>query len=125
MAFKATSQRGFSLLELMVAVALLSLALIPLLVNQGTSGNNALYMHEKTLAFLVADNLVLESVASERAGSGTKTGTTRQGGIAFKWQREISALPDTALSAVTVKVFHRETDRKLAELTGFHPGERR
>ncbi len=122
---RRTAQQGFSLLELMVAVAILSLALIPLLVNQGTSRNNALYMHEKTLAFLAADNLLLETVARERVSTGTKNGTTTQGGIQFKWQSEVSPLPDTSISSITVRVYHRGNGKKLSEMTGFHPGKQK
>jgi general secretion pathway protein I len=117
-------QSGFSLLELMIAVALLSLALIPLLVNQGTSNNNALHMHKKTLAFLVADNMVAENMAAERIRKGRKTGIVKQGGIRFKWQSDIAALPDTSLHAITVKIFDRESGPQLASLIGFHAGQR-
>jgi len=116
-------QHGFSLLELMMAVALLSLALIPLLVNQGSSGNNAAILHERTLAFLVADNEVLEAVAKERIRNGSKTKTVIQGGIKFRVQRDISDVPDSKLSVVSVKVFPFNGERQLAELTGFHPGK--
>lgn len=122
---RATAQSGFSLLELMVAVALLSLALIPLLVNQGTSGANALRMHERTLAFLVADNLLLESLAMERAPTGQKTGNISQGGIRFGWQRDVDTVPDSKLSAITVRVYQNESGKTLAQLKGFHPGRRR
>ena len=119
----ATPQQGFSLLELMMAVALLSLALIPLLVNQGSSGNNAAILHERTLAFLIADNEVLEAVANERTRAGSKTKVILQGGIKFRVRRDISKLPDSKLSVVAVKVFAFNGDQQLAELTGFHPGK--
>jgi general secretion pathway protein I len=117
-------QSGFSLLELMIAVALLSLALIPLLVNQGTSSNNALRMHKKTLAFLVADNMVAENIARKDIRKGRKTGIVKQGGIRFKWQSDIAALPDTSLQTITVKVFDRESDTQIASLIGFHTGQK-
>ena len=119
----ANPQQGFSLLELMMAVALLSLALIPLLVNQGSSGNNAAILHERTLAFLIADNEVLEAVANERTRAGSKTRVIIQGGIKFRVRRDISELPDSKLSVVAVKVFAFNGDQQLAELTGFHPGK--
>ena len=117
-------QQGFSLLELMMAVALLSLALIPLLVNQGSSSNNATILHERTLAFLIADNEVLETVAKERIRTGSKSKMVMQGGIKFRVQRDISDGPDSKLSVVSVKVFPFNGERQLAELTGFHPGKR-
>ena len=58
-------QAGFSLLELMVAVSLLSLVVIPLLLSQGDAMRNAARLEERVLAAMVAENLLNEATALE------------------------------------------------------------
>ena len=116
-------QRGFSLIELMMAVAILSLAIIPLLINQGTSSQNAVTLHARTMAFLLAENEILELLASDKPKLGKKTGTDFQGGVGFKWEREIQPIEGTKLVSINIKVYNSETGKKAAELSGFHPGK--
>lgn len=112
------AERGFSLLELMVAVSLLSLAVIPLLVNQGNALQNATRLEERALAALVAENVVNELTAHKRLPTKTK-GRQRQGGMRFTYRVKTETDKRSELTKFTVHVKRRGNRAVLASLIGF------
>ncbi len=111
-------QRGFSLLELMVAVSLLSLAVIPLLVNQGNAMQNAARLEERALAAMVAENVINELTAHETLPKNRK-GKQAQGGIRFTYRIKTDTDRRTDLTRLTVEVKRRGERAILASLSGY------
>ncbi|MCH1569601.1 MAG: type II secretion system minor pseudopilin GspI [Alphaproteobacteria bacterium] len=116
-------QAGFSLLELMVAVSLLSLVVIPLLLSQGDAMRNAAKLEERALAAMVAENVLLEAITLEKAAKIKSRGTRKQGTLDFayrvKRQNEKRADADIELVKVTVNITRRGKSKTLASLTGY------
>ena len=116
-------QAGFSLLELMVAVSLLSLVVIPLLLSQGDAMRNAAQLEERVLAAMVAENLLNEATALEAKSKKAERGTRMQGTLQFAYRikRQVERRDDTAfeLIKVTVDITRQGKDKTLASLVGY------
>lgn len=116
-------QAGFSLLELMVAVSLLSLVVIPLLLSQGDAMRNAARLEERVLAAMVAENLLNEATALEAKSKKAERGTRTQGTLQFAYRikRQVERREDAAfeLIKVTVDITRQGKDKTLASLVGY------
>lgn len=116
---------GFTLIEVLVAVAIVSIALLAALRAAGQGTSNAGELRSRLLAGWVAENLLAEHRAREDwLPLGIQRGTGRQGGVEFTWREEVTALPNPAFRRVDVFVYAaRDESRSLARLTGFvvHP----
>ena len=114
-------RRGFTLVEVLVALAIVSIALLAALraAGQGTAAVGELRM--RLLAGWVAENRLAEHRArGDWLALGIARGTQRQGGVEFAWREEVIATPNPAFRRVDVFVSSpAEESRALARLTGF------
>ena len=112
---------GFTLFEVLVALAIISIALLAAMraAGQGTSNVGELRLH--LLAGWVAQNLLVEQrVRGDWPSTGILRGTQNQGGIEFTWREEIIATPNAAFRRVDIFVYEApEESRPVAHMTGF------
>lgn len=112
---------GFTLFEVLVALAIIAIALLAALraAGQGTGTVSDLRTH--LLASWVAQNVLAEQRArGDWPSPGIVHGTMRQGGVEFAWREEVVGTPNAAFRRVNVFVFLAPEDtRSLARLTGF------
>jgi len=115
------SRQGFTLVEVLVALAIVSIALMAALraAGQGTAAAGELRL--RLLAVFVAENRLAEHRARGAwLPLGIGRGTQQQGGIEFAWREEVIATPNSAFRRVDVFVSEPAADaRALARLTGF------
>jgi general secretion pathway protein I len=106
---------GFSLIEVLVAMAVFSLAAIPLvqLMTQTLAG--AGHIEQRFLAGVVADNVIADAtVGRVDTVQGPFTGVERQMGRAFRWRAVISPTQSNAIAAIQVEVMSEATDQIIA-----------
>ena len=112
---------GFTLVEVLVALAIVSIALLAALraAGQGTASVGELRAH--LLASWVAENLLAEHRArGDWLPPGIQNGNAQEGGIEFHWREEVMATPNPAFRRVDVYVFAvPEQSRALGHFTGF------
>ena len=122
-----TEPRGFTLIEVLVALAIISVALLASLRLAAGSTNSVGDLRQRLLAGWVAENLL-----AEQRARGTwlplegLRGTTSQGGLEFYWREDVVAMPHPAFRRVDVRVFATAAEaHALAHLVGFvaHPPE--
>jgi general secretion pathway protein I len=115
------STDGFTLVEVLVALAIISLALMAALRAAGQGTNNVGELRSRLLAGWVAENRLAEHRAREDwLALGIKRGTDRQGGADFSWREEVIATPNQAFRRIDVLVFANSDEaHTLAHLTGF------
>jgi len=112
---------GFTLVEVLVALAIIAIALLAALRAAGQSTANASELRARLLGSWVAENLL----AGHRARGdwlplGIQRGQEREGGIEFAWREEVIATPNAAFRRVDVFVFaSAEESDSLAHLSGF------
>ena len=114
-------RNGFTLVEVLVALAIISIALLAALRVAGGGTNSAGELRARLLAGWVAQNLLADQRARAQWPSpGIQRGTQRQGGIEFAWREEIIATPNAAFRRIDIRVFAApEETHSLAHLTGF------
>lgn len=115
------STRGFTLFEVLVALAIIAIALLAAMraAGQGTSNVSELRAH--MLAGWVAQNVLAEQRArGDWPSTGVLDGKARQGGIDFGWREEIIGTPNAAFRRVDIRVFAQaDESRALSRMTGF------
>lgn len=112
---------GFTLLEVLVALAIISIALLAALRAAGQGTSSVEELRARLFASWVAQNRLAEHRArGDWLPLGIHRGIGNQGGIDFAWREEVVATPNAAFRRVNVEVFAlRDESHSLARLTGF------
>ncbi len=118
---RLNASRGFTLVEVLVALAIVSIALLAALraAGQGTAAVGELRL--RLFAGWVAENRLAEHRArGDWLPLGIGRGTQSQGGVEFAWREEVVATANPAFRRVDLFVSApAEESRALARLTGF------
>lgn len=86
--------QGFTLLEVLVAMAVLALALGAITQSIGSSTSNIAHLKSKTYAHWVAMNRVAEHQARQEYPSvGTQQGSEEMGGNEWFWKETVAEAP--------------------------------
>lgn len=113
---------GFTLLEVLVALAVLALSLAAAIRASAAYVGNQAYLQERTLAHWVARNALTEmQLDAQWPGTGTRTDSARMADLDWEWKATISETPDADLRRVEISVWlgDKIKGESLAGLTGF------
>lgn len=114
------SSRGFTLIEVLAAVAVLAIALAAILSGMARYADNASYIRQKTVALWVAHNRLSEiKMAAGWPDTGTTDGKVEMAGLNWKWISDVKTTPDDQLRRIDVTVQREDSEATLATLTGF------
>ena len=120
---RSSNPRGFTLIEVLVALAIVSIALLAAMRTAGMGTNNADALRSRLLASWVAADLIAERQArGDWPPLGIRRGSARQAGRNFAWREEVITTPNAAFRRIDVFVFEgAESSASLARLTSFAP----
>jgi general secretion pathway protein I len=114
-------RRGFTLVEILVALALVTVALTAGMRALAQAADGAATLKSRTLALWVAQNRL--AVAQLRSGPlvpGTTRGDAQQAGLTFLWRETVSTTPNPAFKRIDIVVAEPALpDYALARLTGY------
>ncbi|MCV6587599.1 MAG: type II secretion system minor pseudopilin GspI [Marinobacterium sp.] len=115
------SQRGMTLLEVLVAISVLMLVGFSALQFQNYSAGPLLSLQQQQRALMVAQNQLVLARLTDYRTLRNNNGTEYQGGMALRWQRDVEAVDGFAMKRVIVRVSEdaRDRPRQLAELTAY------
>jgi len=112
--------RGFTLIEVLVALAIFSIAAIALLHAQSETLRSSQALRDRSFALMVADNRLVESMSvSGRLSTGRENGVEEMANRRWAWQRTISATQNPNVLRVDVVVQSEDGSQDLAQLSGF------
>ena len=111
---------GFTLLEMLIAVAVFALVVLALLNLVGESTRTAVMVEERVLAGIVAGNRAVEAAIEPAANlSALTAGVEQLGGREWRWTRQLAPTDDPALLRIAIDVHPAGSDRIAAELVAF------
>lgn len=114
-------QKGFTLLESLIALAILAIALAAVMRATGASTNHVDALRQRLLADWVAENrLALHAGRGDWLPVGTQHGEESQAGLAFIWDEKISNTPNPAFRRIEVSVASAQAPGdSLRRLSGY------
>ena len=111
------SQAGFTLVEVLAALAVFSIAAVGISQSAGETTRGAAHMEAKFLASIVAENQLVEITIDPNSPQlGSASGTEIQRGRTFNWIRQIVPTERPDVIAISVTVQNPETEQVLARL---------
>jgi general secretion pathway protein I len=113
--------RGFTLLEVLIALAVVALVLVALVRTAGTAARALEREREVTLATWVAANVLAEQrIAGGMPALGRREGSQRLGAREWRWQSVVQATEEPAIRRIDVRVFAESApEDSVATLSGF------
>lgn len=113
--------KGFTLLEILIALAILAIAFASIITVASNQSVNVGYLRDKTLAHWVAMNQITElQINSKWLAIGKKQGDEEMGLHKWHWQRSVSKTPDDRVRKVEIAVFReRGDDDAVTRLVSF------
>ena len=112
------TQRGFSLIETMVALSVFSVAAMGLLSLNTQSVRISGELDARLLARTVAENVAVDTVTGGLKGGGPIiTGEETQRGRTFTWKRTVEATPRDGLYTVLIEVSENKSPEVLSRLS--------
>jgi len=112
--------RGFTLLEILVALAVIAIALTAAIRAVGQSIATASALRERTLAQWVAeDRLARHILERSFPPLSTTSGTADMGGATWRWTEQVSTTPVAKLRRIDVSVAPADKPDSIVLLTGF------
>ncbi len=112
---------GFTLIEVMVALAVFSLAALALIRLEGATIRSTALLGDTVVAQMVARNVAIDAVTSARAPAlGRAAGVEQNGGRAWRWVRDVRPTGDARILRIDVAVADAQ-GRPLGRLTMIRP----
>lgn len=121
------TRAGFTLIEVMAALVIVSLGMLAVITAVTQAASNNAYVRDKTVANWVAMNRITEMRLQPQPPSvGETSGEVEMAGTRWRWTAKVSAIPEI-LRRIDVGVFPADSGAedapRLAIVTGFY-GER-
>jgi len=98
-------ETGFTLVEMLVALAIFSLAALALLRLGGASAANSARLNDQALAQMVAKNLAVETLSDPAPPAfGVAQGEAVNGGRRWRWTRTAARSPEARIQQIEIRV---------------------
>lgn len=103
------AEAGFTLIEMLVALAIFSLAALALLRLGGATATNSARLDSQAMAEIVARNIAVETLTDpEPPAFGASGGITIDGGRRWRWSRNVARSPEARIQQIAIAVAPEE-----------------
>ncbi len=121
--FRYRNHKGFTLIEVMVALAIIAIALASLIKASGSHTRSASYLKSKTLAHYVAMNEITQlQISKAWPDIGEQKKSTEMVGVEWFWTRNVEKVgtDNDYIRALKFTVYaDEERRRNLAQIEGY------
>jgi len=119
---KPPRQRGFTLLEVLIALTVLALSMGAIIKSTGDYTGNESWLRDRTLATWVARNVLVQfQVERTWPEVGERKGTQDMGRREWRWLARVSQTEERELRRLDVEVYllDADDDEPVTVLSGF------
>lgn len=114
---------GFTLIEMLVALAIFSLAALALLRLGGATATNSARLNDRAIAQAVARNVAVEVLTDPAPPTfGDVAGEAVNGGRRWRWTRRTARSPEPRIQQIQIQVVSAQGGPGQAVLTVFRRG---
>ena len=114
------SRRGFTLIEVMVALLVITLGMGAVISTTGESGWKSSHLRESTIASWVAHNEIAQFRARRTWTDATRrSGDVEMANVTWEWEMTIKETPNTSIREVEVEVRLKDETSIKARVNGF------
>ena len=100
-----SAEHGFTLIEMLVALAVFSLAALALLRLGGATATNGARLESQAMAMIVARNIAAETLSDPEAPAfGRAGGEVVNGGRRWRWTRNVARSPEARIQQIEIVV---------------------
>ena len=122
------SSGGFTLIEMLVALAIVAIALSTISSSFITMVGNSDTLKERMVARWIAENRIVEfNLKSPWPATGVQEGTLEYAGFDWRWNANIKPSPDPDFRRLQVDVRRGNEDNLAASIVSYlrnpHPGK--
>ena len=119
---KAEKLKGFSLIEVLVALVVLTIGVTSALSLSAKNIDTVGELESRTVGHWVAQNLLIQTTIQPDTTETDTQGMSRMAGREWYWQRSLEPTMDDSILRVKVSIYSDETYQQLAsELIGYLP----
>ena len=117
---RVTADRGFTLIEVLVALVIAAIALAAISRTTIQSTDTAEALRDRQLALWVAQNeLTLIRMTQAWPSLEATEGSESMAGKEWRWTRRVASTPETWLRRIEVEVSEKDTSRASVTLVDF------
>ncbi len=111
---------GFTLIETLVALAIVAVALLSALRAMGATAQSTAALRERTLASWVAQNrLAMHRANAAWPAIGVYRGEAEQARVKLRWEEKVSGTPNALFRRIDIRVLDARAEHTLVTLSGF------
>jgi len=110
---------GFTLVEVLVALAVVAIALAAAMRSTGQAINTSVALRDRTMAlWLAQDRLARHRLDRDWPAADTKDGETEMAGRTWRWREQIITTPEANLRRIEIEIRNVNNPDVLARLVG-------
>lgn len=117
---KRSLRNGFTLIEIMVALAIITITLGAIIENTTAANVNAQYLRDKTVASWIAMNQIsIVRAKRQWSSASSKSGEVEMAGQQWQWKINFVKTDDVDIRRLNVQVFKLDAEKPMVQMTGF------
>ena len=113
---------GLTLIEVLIALAILSIALTAIIKSASQNIKNLMYLENRTIATWVANNVINEAKAGALKLPAAPSKTTKDTdmlGQTWTWEASVNITPNKNIKEIDVNVALKNSGTQFAHLVGY------